>query len=68
MTRRITDRQRLDFMSTNPRSVVYRRGVQRPPVEYLARAEERWKWTLHHNLRAAIDAAIKAERRRRAKK
>lgn len=52
-----TDKMRLDFLSANPRAVVYRRGVQHPPVEYLARAEERWRWTLHNNLRHAIDAA-----------
>lgn len=58
------DKERLDFISKNPRHVVFRRGLHRGPLQWIAREREYARWSLHTNLRKAIDAAIRAARRR----
>lgn len=61
-----TDKQRLDFMTNNPRHVVYRRGIQSGgPIEYLARTRVPFRWSLHNSLRRAIDAAMKASKEKK---
>lgn len=61
----MSDKARLDFISKHPRRVVYRRGVLRGPMEWIARERGYAQWSLHTNLRRAIDAAMAADRKGR---